>query len=60
MFLSETENYSVVIAMAMITTHLAQSETLCTWRRLLTGTWEISEPPRLMGRLVKMKVVMPT
>jgi len=47
MFLSETENDSVVSALAMFTAHLAQSETLCTWRRLLTGTWEISEPPVL-------------
>jgi hypothetical protein len=24
---------------------LAQSETLCTWRRSLRGTWEISSMP---------------
>jgi hypothetical protein len=28
---------------------LAQSETLCTWRRSLRGTWEISSTP---GRYV--------
>ena len=25
--------------------NLAQSETLCTWRRSLRGTWEVSSMP---------------
>ena len=35
--------------------NLAQSETLCTWRRSLRGTWEVSSMPGpiLPGRLGK-------
>src|SRR5262245_19959743 len=34
--------------------NLAQSETLCTWRRSLRGTWEVSPVPGLVpGRLGK-------
>ena len=35
--------------------NLAQSETLCTWRSSLRGTWEVSSMPgtRAPGRLGK-------
>jgi hypothetical protein len=35
--------------------NLAQSETLCTWRSSLRGTWEVSSMPGLVvpGRLGK-------
>ena len=35
--------------------NLAQSETLCTWRSSLRGTWEVSSMPGLVvpGRLRK-------
>ena len=35
--------------------NLAQSETLCTWRSSLRGTWEVSSTPgtRVPGRLGK-------
>ena len=34
--------------------NLAQSETLCTWRSSLRGTWEVSAAPGLVpGRLGK-------
>ena len=34
--------------------NLAQSETLCTWRSSLRGTWEVSPVPGLVpGRLGK-------
>ena len=29
--------------------NLAQSETLCTWRRSLRGTWEVSSMPDLLA-----------
>src|SRR3982074_1324693 len=36
--------------------NLAQSETLCTWRSSLRGTWEVSPAPGLVpGRLGKAK-----
>ena len=41
--------------MAMCGMDLAQSETPCTWRRPLYGTWEISFPARcgMPGRFMK-------
>ena len=41
--------------------NLAQSETLCTWRRSLRGTWEISSMPGLLpGRLGKAESRTPS
>jgi len=38
--------------------NLAQSETLCTWRSSLRGTWEVSPAPGLVpGRLGKAEAV---
>src|SRR5258708_39762585 len=38
--------------------NLAQSETLCTWRSSLRGTWEVSPVPGLVpGRLGKAEAV---
>ena len=42
MFLSETEDNNRMGAHGESVRYLAQSQTLCTWRRSLTGTWEIS------------------
>jgi hypothetical protein len=41
--------------------NLAQSETLCTWRNSLRGTWEVSSMPGLApGRLGKAKSRTPS
>ena len=41
--------------------NLAQSETLCTWRNSLRGTWEVSPMPCLVpGRLGKVKSRTPS
>jgi hypothetical protein len=45
MLLSETENKRVVGGNGKPTIHLAQSETPCTWRSSLYGTWEVSLLP---------------
>jgi len=42
MFLSEAEDNNRSGVIGEPVRYLAQSETLCTWRRSLTGTWEIS------------------
>lgn len=42
MFLSEAEDNNHANAIGKFVRYLAQSKTLCTWRRSLTGTWEIS------------------
>jgi hypothetical protein len=45
MLLSEAENNMGTGVIGETVHNLAQSETLGTWRRSLTGTWEISLPP---------------
>ena len=56
MLLSETENNRVVDAIGKSASHLAQSETPCTWRSSLYGTWEISLLPSIVeGRSYKAK-----
>ena len=53
MFLSETEDNSVTRVLASPLHTLRSRRPYRTWRSLLTGTWEISEPPAKAGRLVK-------
>ena len=55
MFLSEAEDNSNTGAKGKPVLYLAQSETLCTWRCSLTGTWEISILPAQSGRLSKAR-----
>jgi hypothetical protein len=61
MLLSEAENYTATRADGERVADLAQSETLSTWRRSLTGTWEISFTPGQArpGRLAKVRAVRP-
>ena len=42
MLLSEAEDNIATRAKGECVVNLAQSETLSTWRRSLTGTWEVS------------------
>ena len=53
MFLSEAEDNNHANAIGEFVRYLAQSETLCTWKRSLTGTWEISILPAQSGRVSK-------
>ena len=54
MMLGDAEDNRRHGGMASREHHLAQSETPCTWRRTLTGTWEISAVPAVVaGRLCK-------
>ena len=55
MLLSEAEDHTAVRAEGERAVDLAQSETLCTWRRPLYGTWEISSVPEdgTSGRFMK-------
>jgi len=55
MFLSEAEDKNRTNAIGEFVQYLAQSETLCTWRSSLTGTWEISILPAQSGRLSKAR-----
>lgn len=55
MFLSEAEDKNRTNVIGEFVWYLAQSETLCTWRRSLTGTWEISILPAQAGRLSKAR-----
>lgn len=47
MLLSEAENNMNADTMGECVFDLAQSETLCTWKSSLIGTWEISMPPAM-------------
>ena len=62
MLLSEAEDYTATRAIGQRAVDLAQSETLSTWRRSLTGTWEISFTPGQVypGRLAKARAVRST
>ncbi len=57
MFLIETEDNNFIGANGKPMEYLAQSETLCTWRRSLTGTWEISILAAQAVRLSKAQAV---
>ena len=50
MLVSEAEDNNPAGANGEPDGYLAQSETLCTWRRSLTGTWEVSILPTRVGR----------
>lgn len=58
MLLSEAEDYGGTGVNGEPGSYLAQSETLCTWRSSLTGTWEISVLPARAGRGRKAKAVL--
>ena len=60
MFLSEAEDNNGANAIGEFVRYLAQSKTLCTWRRSLTGTWEISILPAQSGRLSKARATIST
>ena len=60
MFLSETEDNNRTNAIGEFVWYLAQSKTLCTWRRSLTGTWEVSILPAQTGRLSKARATSST
>lgn len=53
MSLTETEDNNQIGDIGEPVWCLAQSETLGTWRRSLTGTWEISVLPVRAGRWSK-------
>jgi len=55
MFLSEAEDKNCANVIGEFAWYLAQSETLCTWRSSLTGTWEVSMLPAQAGRLSKAR-----
>jgi len=56
MFLSDAEDNRVDGAIGKPSIHLAQSETPCTWRSSLYGTWEVSLLPfEEKGRSYKAK-----
>jgi hypothetical protein len=57
MFLTDAENNIHTGATGKSVCDLAQSETLSTWRRSLTGTWEISILPVYTGRSSKAQAV---
>ena len=58
MLLSEAEDNRAVGAIGKPTIHPAQSETPCTWRSSLYGTWEISLLPfTLKGRSCKANAI---
>ena len=61
MLLSEAEGNTPTRAKGKRVGDLAQSETLCMWRRSSTGTWEISfvSSKGLRGRVVKAKAERP-
>ena len=60
MLLSEAEDNNRIGAIGEPVRYLAQSKTLCTWRRSLTGTWEISILPVQVGRWSKAQAVRST
>ncbi|HEC96595.1 MAG TPA: hypothetical protein ENI58_00285 [Nitrospirae bacterium] len=57
MLLSEAEDHIALRAKGKRAVDLAQSETLSTWRRSLTGTWDVSLTPGEVspGRLAKAR-----
>jgi len=57
MFLSEAEDNNRANAIGEFVWYLAQSKTLCTWRRSLTGTWEISVSLAQAGRWSKAQAI---
>ena len=59
MFLSEAEDKNDAGVIGEPKSYLAQSETLCTWRCSLTGTWEISVLPAHAGRQSKVRAIGP-
>lgn len=60
MLLSEAEDNNPPSDIGKHDGYLAQSETLCTWRRSLTGTWEISILPTRVGRWSKAQATRST
>jgi len=58
MQLSDAEDKTITSANGELEMGLPQSETLCTWRNSVTGTWEISfVPEQNLGRLGKAKAI---
>ena len=58
MQLSDAEDETITSANGELEMDLPQSETLCTWRSFVTGTWEISfVSDDNSGRLGKAKAV---
>ena len=58
MLLSEAEDNRITGAIGKPAIHLAQSETPCTWRSSLYGTWEVSLLPfDEKGRSYKAKAI---
>ncbi len=60
MLLSEAEDNNRTDAIGMFVRYLAQSETLCTWRSSLTGTWEISMLAAQAARWSKAQAIRST
>jgi hypothetical protein len=60
MLLSEAEDNNRTGVIGEPVRYLAQSETLCTWRCSLTGTWEISILPTRVGRGSKAQAARST
>jgi len=58
MQLSDAEDRIIISVNGELTMDLPQSETLCTWRSSVTGTWEVSLVPDVYpGRLGKANAV---